>query len=86
MFQNKIEALIKRKEIRDAFDMEFLLKKGIEITQGSKELIKVSKIIRQFSKKEYNVTLGSILEPQLKNYYKNNNFEYLMDMISERLG
>ncbi len=77
---------LKLKEIRDAFDIEFILKKGIEITQDEKELVKVKKIIHQFGKKEYNVTLGSILEPQLRDYYKNNNFEYLISKISERLS
>ena len=86
MLQNKVDALIGRKEIRDAFDIEFILKKGIEITQDEQELVKVKKIIQQFGKKEYNVTLGSILDPRLRDYYKNSNFEYLISKISERLS
>ena len=86
MLRNKIDAFIERREIRDAFDIEFMLKKGIELIQDSQKLLKVKKIIQQLSRKEYTVTLGSILEPQLRDYYKNNNFEYLTGKISEKLS
>jgi len=57
---NKIEALIDRGEIRDAFDMEFLLRKGIKIPELSDlKRISMKKRIDSFRESDYKVKLGS---------------------------
>jgi len=54
---------LKLKEIRDAFDIEFILKKGIEITQDEKELVKVKKSSTNLAKKSIMLPLVQFLNP-----------------------
>ena len=79
---NKIDALLDRGEIRDAFDIEFLLRKGIdlpEMTTAHRNLIK--KRLNSFEKNDFKVKLGSILEDDLRSYYIENRFRYLEEKI-----
>ena len=79
---NKIEALIDRCEIRDTFDIEFLLCKGISLPQMSdekKELLK--KQLNSFGMNDFKVKLGSILENELRKYYVENRFHYILNKI-----
>ena len=86
MMKNKIGALLDRKEIRDAFDVEFLTRKGIKILANYEELKKIRKIIKGFEKRDYYVTLGSLLADDIREYYKKDNFTYLLGIIDERLS
>jgi len=75
---NKIEALMNRGEIRDAYDIEFLLRKGInlpELTLEDKSLVKNR--IKSFRENDYKVKLGSILDENMRSYYIKNHFRYL---------
>ena len=45
MMKNKITAALDRKEIRDIFDIEFLLKKGVDLDTQSERFSKMLKII-----------------------------------------
>jgi predicted nucleotidyltransferase component of viral defense system len=85
MMKAKIEAFVKRREIRDAFDMEFLLKKGIDIEASPQTLRKIIKMINSFTKKDYTVKLGSLLEETERKYYITENFKILKSVIKERL-
>ncbi|MFC1668482.1 nucleotidyl transferase AbiEii/AbiGii toxin family protein [Chlamydiota bacterium] len=85
MMKTKIEAFLNRKEIRDVFDMEFLLKKGIRLPEEKDILERVLKEIDLLSKKDYSVKLGSLLEARQRNYYKDNNFRVLRLAIQEQL-
>ena len=79
---NKIEALINRGEIRDAFDIEFLLRKGIalpKITEKNRNLLKEK--INSFGMSDFKVKLGSLLAEDMRKYYIENRFRYLMDKI-----
>ena len=79
---NKIEALIDRCEIRDAFDIEFLLRKGIslpEMTGERRTLLKER--LNSFGENDFKVKLGSLLEGDMRKYYAENRFQYLMDKI-----
>jgi len=80
--KNKIGALLDRKEIRDVFDIEFLTRKGVNISANYEELKKIKEIIKSFKKRDYHVTLGS----DIREYYKKNKFEYLLGIIDERLS
>jgi len=86
MMKNKIGALLDRKEIRDVFDVEFLTRKGINILANYEELKKIRKIIKGFEQRDYNVTLSSLLADDIREYYKKDNFTYLLGIIDERLS
>ena len=86
MMKNKIGALLDRKEIRDVFDIEFLTRKGIDISANYVELKKIKEIIKGFKKRDYYVTLGSLLDDDTREYHKKDNFTYLLGIIDERLS
>ncbi len=86
MMENKIEAFLDRKEIRDCFDMEFLLRKGVSIQASKEELEELRRGILQFKARDYSVTLGSLLEREIREYYKKNRFEYLLETVNRMLS
>jgi len=86
MMKNKIKALLERKEIRDVFDIEFLSRKGIDISANYEELKKIKEIIKGFKKRDYYVTLGSLLDDDTREYYKKDKFTYLLSIIDEHLS
>ncbi len=77
VMRSKIEAL-DRGEIRDIFDIEFLLRRGVELKADKKELQKLLERINSLSKMDYSVKLGSILEPKVRKYYLKENFKILV--------
>ncbi len=77
MMKAKIAAFLERKEIRDVFDIEFLLKKGINIDTSYETLKRVLKEIDSFTQKDYTVKLGSLLEEKQRKYYISENFKIL---------
>lgn len=79
----KIKAFLQRKEMRDVFDIEFLLKRGIEIKATKEELKEMLKIIKSFKKSDYTVKLGSALEAEDRRYYVKENFKILIMKINE---
>lgn len=82
--KNKINALLERGEIRDAFDLEFLLRKGIAIPELRKEQkMELLKRIEWFKEKDFKVKLGSILERDIRKYYIENRFGYLRENLTE---
>lgn len=85
MMKAKIEALLNRKEIRDAFDMEFLLKKGIPLEANREVLNKILKGIGSFKKKDYTVKLGSLLEEGERKYYIAENFKILKTAVKTNI-
>jgi len=86
MMKNKIGALLDRKEIRDAFDIDFLLRRKINFSANYEELKKIKEIIKGFKKRDYYVTLGSLLDDDTREYYKKDNFTYLLGIINEKLS
>ena len=86
MMRAKIEALLSRKEIRDAFDLEFLVKKGIGLAAGPDELKCLLKAVGSFGKKDYSVKLASLLEEGQRKYYITENFKILKMAIEERMA
>jgi len=86
MMKNKIKAFLDRKEIRDVFDIEFLTRKRVNISANYEELKKIKEIIGEFKKRDYYVTLGSLLDDDTREYYKKDNFTYLLGIIDECLS
>lgn len=84
---NKIEALKQRNEIRDAFDIEFLLRRGASLPNLSKEESKtLQKKLKKFKPNDFKVTLGSVLEPEWRQYYVANGFKLLEEKLAFHLG
>jgi predicted nucleotidyltransferase component of viral defense system len=81
--KNKIAALMDRGEIRDGFDIEFLLRKGIRLPElNTKQLSKLKERVDGFKEKDFKVTLGSVLESDIRKYYIENRFHYLLEKIA----
>jgi predicted nucleotidyltransferase component of viral defense system len=80
---NKIEAALERRETRDFFDMEFMIRKGIGLPELTSDKVeKLMKTIRSFSEKDYKVKLGSILDPSTRRYYVENGFSLLVSKLT----
>lgn len=84
MMQSKIQAFLDRKEIRDVFDIEFLLKKGIELAINPKTDAKLLKGIEDLSRNDYAVKLGSLLETNERKYYKTENFKIFKSALQSK--
>lgn len=81
MMTAKTEALLDRKEIRDAFDMEFLVKKGIAPAASPETRARARAVISSFTKKDYASKLGSLLEEDDREYYSSENFKILLSAL-----
>jgi len=81
--KNKIEAFLDRGEIRDCFDIEFLLRRGVALpVLAAKQDKEFRRKLAGFKNRDFKVKLGSILENDIRNYYIVNRFSYL----EEKLG
>lgn len=80
--KDKIEAALDRKDIRDFFDIEFILRRNVSLETNKKELFRLKKIAVNFKDKDYRVTLGSTLGAESRKYYIKNKFNYLLAKIN----
>ena len=79
---NKIEAFLDRGEIRDCFDIEFLLRRGVELpAKTGKQIIAFQKKLSRFKDRDFKVKLGSILENDIRTYYITQRFSYLEEKL-----
>lgn len=83
MMSLKTTALLDRGEIRDAYDMEFLVKRGIGLAADKMLLDKLLRGINSFTKIDYSVKLGSLLDSEHRAYYREHNFRILKAAIQE---
>ena len=83
MMMSKIDAFLQRKEIRDAYDLEFLVKKGIEIDIPPERADQVLTAIAALTRQDYNVKLSSLLETDQRLYYRQNNFKILKSYLGK---
>lgn len=77
MMRSKIDALLQRKEIRDAYDLEFLVKKGLKADISPDKANQLLKAIDALTRQDYDVKLSSLLEADKRSYYRKNNFRIL---------
>ena len=82
MFRNKVSALLDRGEIRDGFDLEFLARSGVTLDLSEEEKEGIIKRLRGFKKRDFSVKLGSLLLPELREYYNQKRFAYLEEKLS----
>ena len=81
--KNKIAAFLDRGEIRDCFDMEFLLRRGVEMSLKDKgQCNAVLKKLSQLKEADFKVKLGSILEEDVRQYYVTNRFRLLQEKLA----
>ena len=82
--KNKIEAFLNRGEIRDCFDIEFLLRRGTDLpAELSKRCPEIQKKIDRFKDVDFKVKLGSILEKDIRDHYLENKFSFLKEKLNE---
>ena len=84
MMKAKTAALLDRKQVRDAFDIEFLLRKGIMLELSLKEAKNTLNVLDGFSKNDYRVVLGALLEAKDKEYYSKEGFKLLHSACAEK--
>jgi len=85
--KNKIKALLDRGEIRDCFDIEFLLRKGTELPADiSVKSNRLLKKIEGFKDRDFKVKLGSILDAEFRAYYTTRRFSFLKERLSSALS
>ena len=82
MLKKKALALIEYGEILDAFDLEFLVRKGVSLDLTNEQKKGILLILRGFRKREIDLKLGSILQPDLRAYYSQKGFAYLQEKLS----
>ncbi len=81
--KNKINAFLDRGEIRDCFDIEFLLRRGVELPfRFNRQCREMIKKVSSFKESDFKVKLGSILESDIREYYVSNRFSYLEEKLS----
>jgi hypothetical protein len=80
--ENKIAAFMERGEIRDGFDIEFLLRNGISLLGLSEsDRAKMLARLSGFKDRDFKVKLGSVLESDIRAYYVENHFKYLRQKL-----
>ena len=85
--KHKIEPFLDRGEIRDCFDIEFLLRRGTDLpVEFSGKCIEVQKKIARFRDVDFNVKLGSILEKDVRDYYVENRFSFLEEKLAAMIS
>ncbi len=76
--------ILDRAEIRDCFDIEFLLRKGVDLPQMDAALVRTFKArLNRFRDRDFKVTLGSILEPDMRSFYISQGFSLLKERLHE---
>jgi len=85
--KNKIQAFLDREEIRDCFDIEFLIRRGVDIpVRPEREIIVLQNKIKKFKDIDFRVKLGSILENDSRNYYVKNKFSLLEEKLAAMIS
>jgi len=81
MMKAKIKTFLERARIRDAFDIEFILRRGIEIKANAEQIKGIESLIMRFKPNDYKITLGSLLEYKDRRHYRTANFRYLLENL-----
>ena len=80
--KNKIEAFLNRGEIRDCFDIEFMLRRGVELLfKDEGQSVAFQKKLALLKDSDFKVKLGSILENDIRDYYVTHRFRFLQEKL-----
>jgi len=81
--KNKIDAFLDRGEIRDCFDIEFLVRRGVDLSgELGMRSIEFKKKLSRFKERDFTIKLGSILESDIRGYYIENRFRFLDEELT----
>ena len=81
--KNKVSAFLDRGEIRDCFDIEFLLRRGIQLPElDNASWSEFKQKLSRFKKTDFKVKLGSILESDIRSYYDAQGSTYLKETLN----
>jgi len=83
IMMSKIDAFLQRKEIRDAYDLEFLVKKGVKADITPEKAERILAVVDALSPQDYNVKLSSLLEADQRAHYRENNFRILKQALAK---
>ena len=86
MMVSKIHALLERREIRDAYDMEFLVRRGVFPKAPPDKLRQAANLVRTLPPEDYLVKLSSLLEEKQRRYYREENFKILLRVLDDALA
>jgi predicted nucleotidyltransferase component of viral defense system len=85
MMKNKIKAFLARRLIRDCFDIEFLLFRGVSLSSQRRELYQMIEIVESFKERDFKVALGSLLEDKDRKFCIENQFQFLKEEIRKQI-
>lgn len=86
MLKAKVKAFLSRKEIRDVFDLEFLVKRGVGLDLKKEELTQLLAGIERLGKNDYRHKLIPLLLASERKYYIDKNFVILKAAIQDALA
>jgi predicted nucleotidyltransferase component of viral defense system len=84
--RNKLAAALDRRDIRDCFDLEFLVQRGQPLQGTAEQLKQLRELATGFSPRDFKVTLGSLLDADRRQYYAEHGFEILLRTIDQQLS
>lgn len=87
MWKDKIKAFLARKEIRDIFDIEFLLRRGAGKLEDmdSQKLAMLLQEIDNFNDFDFKNILGNLLNATDRKFYLENKFAFLRSALKSAL-
>lgn len=81
--QNKIEAFLNRGEIRDCFDIEFMLRRGVALPlMGEGQFKAFRNNLSRLKDRDFKVKLGSIIEDDARAYYRTHRFRFIQEKLA----
>jgi hypothetical protein len=85
MMQNKINAFLNRKLIRDCFDIEFLLFRAVSLNVKKEKMEEMLEIMDRFTDRDFKVSLGSLLEAKDRSFCIENRFQFLREELRKQI-
>jgi predicted nucleotidyltransferase component of viral defense system len=85
MWANKVDALCDRREIRDAYDLEFLLRRGAGdfVALDRSVVNEINKILDSFSIRDFRSKLGNVLTPDERKRLSKGSFALLEGAMAQ---
>jgi predicted nucleotidyltransferase component of viral defense system len=83
MAQNKVVAFLDRGEIRDVFDLEFIMRRGVNPALNPDIVNKLQDRLQSLTKHDMDVKLGSLLTPEWRSYYRSQGFSWLKGKLQK---
>jgi hypothetical protein len=83
MAQNKVVAFLDRGEIRDVFDLEFIMRRGVNPALNPDIVNKLQDRLQSLTKHDMDVKSGSLLSPEWRSYYRSQGFSWLKGKLQK---